>query len=201
VEEREEEEAQEVLEQEEAREEVKEAEREEKEASVEEVQVLDLVEEAVEVLAEEKEEVLVEVQEAELDDINFDDFRKPYKIEFIVVIMKKVMLFVYDDFADRLFISCKKEGEKVYGSVRMLNLTIDFTRDMKVINMELRKASEHLKSIGINPAILDNLSEVSLTFRQQRDGYLIYFILKSGEKVERVPYNIITAKPIFSQIA
>ena len=115
--------------------------------------------------------------------------------------MKKAILFEYDDFSDRLFISCKKEGERVYGSVRMLNLTIDFTSDMKAVNIELRKASEYLRSIGINPGLLSNLSEVSIMFKQQRDGYLIYFILKAGDKVERIPYNIITAKPIISQIA
>ena len=115
--------------------------------------------------------------------------------------MKKAIVFAYDDFSDRLFISCNKNNEKVYGSARMLNLTIDFTKDMKAVNMEIRKVSEYLHAIGINPAILNNLSEVSIVFKQQRDGYLIYFVLRAGDKVERVPYNILTAKSVISEVA
>ncbi len=104
--------------------------------------------------------------------------------------------FIYDDMSDRLFISGKKESDKIYGSVRILNLTLDFTTDSRVVNIELRGASKYLESLGINPEILNNLTGAEIVVRQQRDGYLIYFILQAGNQIERIPYNILTEKPI-----
>ncbi len=40
--------------------------------------------------------------------------------------------FMYDDFSDRLFISCKKADEKVVGSIRTLNVNIDFGSGNKI---------------------------------------------------------------------
>ena len=102
--------------------------------------------------------------------------------------------FLYDDFSDRLLISRKQEGDVVAGSVRFLNLVIDFTTENKIINIELRKASDYLKSLGVNPKILDNLTDARLMFKQCRDGYLISFVLQSGDCVERIPYNIQSPK-------
>lgn len=104
--------------------------------------------------------------------------------------MTKKCSFMYDDFSDRLMISCKKSSDKVAGSVRVLNLIIDFTSDNKIANIELKKASDYLKSLHLNPEILNELTDASLMFKQCRDGYLIYFILKTNEKIERIPYNI-----------
>jgi len=105
--------------------------------------------------------------------------------------MKKY-IFHYDDFSDRLFISSKSEGDVMYGSIRMLNLIIDFTTDKRPVNVEIKEASKYLKSIGINPAILHNLTNAEVVFQQKNDGYLIYFILHAGNIIERIPYNIIT---------
>lgn len=124
--------------------------------------------------------------------------RKPYIIPLIRNNMNKQFTFIYDNFSDRLFISCKQSSDKVYGSVRLLNLTLDFTTDNKVVNIELRGASKYLESLGINPEILHKLTSAEIVFKQQRDGYLIYFVLRAGEKIERIPYNILTEKPILS---
>ncbi len=110
--------------------------------------------------------------------------------------MKKNSLFMYDETSDRLFISIKKESDKVYGSVRLLNLTLDFTTDGRVVNIELRGASKYLESLGFNPNMLSNLTDAEIVVQQQRDGYLIYFILKTGNHIERIPYNILTEKTI-----
>ena len=112
--------------------------------------------------------------------------------------MTKEVRFMYDDFSDRLFISCRKSSDVVSGSVRLLNITLDFTSDNKVVNIELRGASKYLKSIDIDPEILNKLTGAELVFQQQRNGYLIYFILHSDQKTERIPYNIITAKPVLN---
>ncbi len=110
--------------------------------------------------------------------------------------MGKKCKFHYDEFSDRLFISCKDNNEKVYGSVRILNLTIDFTTENKAVAVEIVQASKYLESIGISPKILNKLTNAELVFEQKRDGYLIYFILYSGNQIERVPYNIITEQPL-----
>src|SRR3989338_8080559 len=103
--------------------------------------------------------------------------------------MVKLCKFHYDDFSDRLFVSCRRDDEKVHGSVRVLNLIIDFTTENKVAGVEIMQASKYLESLGINPDILDKLTNVEMAFNQKRDGYLIYFILHAGDRVERIPYN------------
>ena len=104
--------------------------------------------------------------------------------------MDKTKSFMYDDFSDRLFISCNRDPSSIKGSIRLLNLVIDFTTDMKVANIELKKVSDYLESLGIDSKILNKLTDAKILFKQCRDGYLIYFILKSGKRVERIPYNI-----------
>jgi uncharacterized protein YuzE len=98
--------------------------------------------------------------------------------------------FMYDDFSDSLMISTKKKTENVKGSIRILNLTLDISPNNKVVNVEMRKASDYLKSLGFSPKILNNLTDAEIVFKQCRDGYLISFILRSGKIIERVPYNI-----------
>ena len=98
--------------------------------------------------------------------------------------------FFYDEFSDRLMISTKKNTDMIKGSVRFLNLTIDFTTENKIANIEIKHISEYIASIGINPLILKELDDVKLVFKSCRDGYLIYFIFKSMGKVEKIPYNI-----------
>ena len=127
--------------------------------------------------------------------------RKYYKTALFIKDMDKnkgkdMPMFVYDEISDRLFISSKKEGEKIYGSVRLLNITLDFTTSGRVANIELRGASEYLESLRINPDILSSLTGAEIVVQQRRDGYLIYFILKAGKNVERIPYNILTEKKI-----
>lgn len=108
---------------------------------------------------------------------------------------------MYDEMSDRLFISIKKESDKIYGSVRLLNLTLDFTTDKRVVNIELRGASRYLESLGINPVLLNNLTGAEIVVQQQRDGYLICFILQAGNHIERIPYNILTEKTILATSA
>lgn len=110
--------------------------------------------------------------------------------------MTKMCKFNYDDFSDRLFISSRNENEKVYGSVRVLNLIIDFTSDNKAVGVEIIQVSQYLESLGINPEILNRLTNAEIIFNQKRDGYLIYFILHAGDQIERIPYNIIAEQPI-----
>ena len=99
--------------------------------------------------------------------------------------------FMYDENFDRLMISNKKSKDKIYGSVRVLNVTLDFTTDNQIVNVEIKKISDYLKEIGLNPSILDDLNDVQLISKQYRDGYMIYFILKTNKGIiERVPFNV-----------
>ena len=90
-----------------------------------------------------------------------------------------------------LMISCKKPADKVVGSVRVLNVTLDFATDNKIVGVEIRNISEYISSLGLNADILNNLEDAKLMFKQYRDGYMIYFILKPKQgNVERIPFNV-----------
>jgi hypothetical protein len=99
--------------------------------------------------------------------------------------------FFYDDFSDRLMISCKKAGDKISGSVRVLNVTLDFTTDNRIINVEIKNVSDYISSLGLNPNILGDLEDAQLMFKQYRDGYVVYFLLKPKlGNIERIPFNV-----------
>ena len=100
--------------------------------------------------------------------------------------------FMYDEFSDSLMIFNANNKEPVIGSVNVLNLIIDLTGDSRIANIEIKHVSEYLKEIKIDPSILKRLDNVELSLRQVRNGYLIYFIFKYDNKIERVPYNIQT---------
>jgi|SRR3989344_455643 len=106
--------------------------------------------------------------------------------------------FMYDDFSDRLMITCKgkRNAEVVAGSARFMNLTLDFDSSNKVVGAEIRGISKMLDSLEIDSDILNNLIGAELIFRQVRGGYLIYFLLKSKDRVERVPFNVPVNKAI-----
>ena len=114
--------------------------------------------------------------------------------------MVKKDTFMYNEDFDRLMISCKKQDDTIYGSVRMLNLVLDFTTDNRIVNVEIRNVSEYLSSLGLNPDILNDLQDAQIVSKQYRDGYLIYFILKSNNgTIERIPFNVLMNKmPVIS---
>jgi len=70
--------------------------------------------------------------------------------------------FMYDSFSDRLFISNKRDKDKVAGSIKYLNLTIDINTDNQIVNIELKKASDFLSSLKISPSILENLKKAEI---------------------------------------
>jgi len=104
--------------------------------------------------------------------------------------------FFYDDFSDSLMISNPNNKDEIIGSVRILNLIIDFATNSRIANVEIKNVSELLKQLDINPSILENLKAAKINLKQLRNGYLIYFILKYDDKVERIPYNIQTKEQI-----
>ena len=60
---------------------------------------------------------------------------------------------MYDKDLDRLMISCKKPNDKISGSVRIMNVTLDFTTDNRVVNVEIRNATDYLSELGFNSDI------------------------------------------------
>ena len=104
--------------------------------------------------------------------------------------------FMYDEFSDSLMIFNKSNKDKVVGSVNVLNLTIDFTSNSRIANIEIKHISDLLKSLEINPEFLKELDDAEISLRQVRGGYLIYFLLKHNNLIERIPYNIQTTEEI-----
>ena|SRR3989339_981463 len=117
----------------------------------------------------------------------------------LIMVKSKEFRFMYDDLSDRLMIASKRKDEVIQGSIRVLNLILDFTSSGRIANIEVLQVSRYLESLGINSEILNNLTNAEITVQQQRDGYLIYFVLQAGQKIERIPFNIIT-KPVESVI-
>jgi len=105
--------------------------------------------------------------------------------------------FFYDDFSDRLMITCKKPEDNILGSFRILNVTLDITSDNRIVTAEIRGVSEYLSELNINPSILNNLKDAQLLVRKYNNGYMIYFILQTIQGVvEKIPFNIPTEKVI-----
>ena len=98
--------------------------------------------------------------------------------------------FVYNEDYDRLLISRKKDSDVMNGSVLVMNLVLDLNTEDRVVNIELKHASEYLESIGIDSNILNNLTNASFVFENHIDGYFIYLILEGDGRIERIPYNI-----------
>lgn len=96
----------------------------------------------------------------------------------------------YEKQYDRLMIAGKSDEEVMAGSVRLLNVILDFNIENKVVNAELLHASEYLNSLGLNADILTKATNGTLSFRQLRNGYEIVFILMAGKKIVPIPYNI-----------
>lgn len=97
---------------------------------------------------------------------------------------------MYDDFSDRLFISRKSEKDVMDGSVRILDVILDFNKQGKVTNIELIDASQYLNSLDINPKILSKLNYADFSIKELRNGYVIIFLLKSGKEFFKFPYSI-----------
>lgn len=104
--------------------------------------------------------------------------------------MEKEPRIYYDQKYDRLMIAGKKDSDIMSGSVRILNVILDFNTENKAVNAELLHASEYIESLGLDPEILGNITGGGLSFRQLKNGYEIIFILKLGQKVIPISYNV-----------
>ena len=111
--------------------------------------------------------------------------------------MIKKDTFMYDEDLDRLMIfNNLKENEKVYGSVRILNLVLDITTENRIANLEIRNVSEYLKSIDKDSNILKMLNEAKINIMQVRGGFIIQIELIGLNKIEKIPYTIPTQEKI-----
>ena len=111
--------------------------------------------------------------------------------------MIKKDTFMYDEDLDRLMIfNNLKDDEKVYGSVRILNLILDITTKNRIANLEIRNVSEYLKSIEKDSNILKILSSAKIEVIQVRGGFLIQIVLVGLNKTETIPYTIPTEEKI-----
>jgi len=105
--------------------------------------------------------------------------------------------FMYDEDLDRLMIfNNLKDDEKVYGSVRILNLVLDITTKNRIANLEIRNVSDYLKSIEKDSNILKIMNSAKIDVVQVRGGFLIQIMLIGLNKIEKIPYTIPTEEKI-----
>lgn len=111
--------------------------------------------------------------------------------------MIKKDTFMYDPDLDRIMIFNNiDEDEKVYGSVRILNLILDLTTKNRIANIEIKNISDYLKSIEKNPEILNNLKSAKINVNQVRGGFIIQIVLIGENSIEKIPYTIPTEREI-----
>ncbi|MBS3076727.1 hypothetical protein J4233_00480 [Candidatus Pacearchaeota archaeon] len=96
----------------------------------------------------------------------------------------------YDKEHDRLMVAGKSDSDIMTGSVRILNVVLDFNTKNQVVNAELLHASEYLDSLSIDSEILNKITTGNLVFRQLRNGYEIIFVLKIKNETIAIPYNV-----------
>ncbi len=101
--------------------------------------------------------------------------------------------FMYDENLDRLMIfNNLKDDEIIFGSVNILNLVIDFTTKNKIANIEIKNVTEYLKSLDVDPKILDKLTNAKIRLTQMRGGFLLQLLLCYNKGIEKIPFNIAT---------
>jgi len=111
--------------------------------------------------------------------------------------MIKKDTFMYDPDLDSIMIFNKiNDDEKVYGSVKILNLIFDLTTKNRIANIEIKNVSDYLKSIEKNPEILNNLKSARINVNQVRGGFIMQIILTGENKTENIPYTIPTEEEI-----
>ena len=109
--------------------------------------------------------------------------------------MIKKETFMYDENLDRLMIFNNVDSdEKVYGSVDILNLTLDITTKDRIANVEIRNVSDYLKSISGDSEILKVLERANVSVSQVRGGFIIHIGLFGLNKNEVVLFTIPTEK-------
>lgn len=107
------------------------------------------------------------------------------------------MQYAYDDVADSILVFAKKPDEQVKGSATVANLVLDFTKDGKVVGLEIRKATEFLNTLGIEKTPSD-IRSASLEVQYRGDGFVIFVKLKFEDSEQKVPIFISAESPHFA---
>lgn len=94
------------------------------------------------------------------------------------------MKFAYDNITDSILVFTRKPNEQVKGSATVANLVLDFTKDNKIVGLEIRKATEFFKALGIKEPP-NTIQSATLEVNYRRDGFIIIVQLKFEDQEER----------------
>lgn len=101
--------------------------------------------------------------------------------------------FVYDERVDSLYISRKKSGEEVAGSVEIANISIDITSEGRIVGIEINEISEFLKDLNVDTNILKGIESAGFSVLPKRNGVLYFLIeMKNPEIYRKIPLPVIT---------
>ena len=105
-------------------------------------------------------------------------------------------VFDYDDNRDSLFISIKKKNERVQGSAKLGELALDFTREGRIVGIEIIHVSDFLKKFDIDAESMKKIEEAELAVSYRRDSIAIWVYLKiKGKKETKFPIFVSTETP------
>ena len=100
--------------------------------------------------------------------------------------MEKKCRFSYNKIDDSLIISCKEQNEIIKENFMFDDVIFYLTDAGKIAGLQIRDTSSMLSESGLNPKILDNLTEVGLTVIQKEHSLFIGLNLISNIEKTRL---------------
>lgn len=101
------------------------------------------------------------------------------------------MTFAYDELTDSILVFSKRTKDQIKGSATVSNLVLDFTKDGKVVGLEIKKATPFLKAMGF-PKKISDIDSADLRMNQTRDGFVLIVELKFGKQSQKLPLFVPT---------
>jgi len=102
----------------------------------------------------------------------------------------------YDEAEDILFVhEGFKADERFKGNIDLGNLIFDVSTKGRVVGVEIMNATEFFKGLGLDPKLLNSISDFSIKSRVTRE-YLIVFLNIKAKKVDvKIPIPVALATP------
>lgn len=108
------------------------------------------------------------------------------------------MRFSYDGTTDSVLIFARKQNEQIKGSATISNLVLDISKDGKIVGVEIRKATEFFKTVGLKDSPEEVQSAVFVA-KYGSDGFVLFIDFKFKDSEEqKIPIFISAAAPEFA---
>lgn len=108
------------------------------------------------------------------------------------------MRFTYDDAIDSVIIFSRKQNEHIKGSATVGNLVLDVSTEGRIVGVEIRKATEFFKSVGLKNSP-DEIASAVFVVKYRSDGFVLFVDFKfSDAEEQKIPIFVSAAAPEFA---